>query len=111
MKYSSKLFIFGILISFLMPLVEEISFSRFEFGNILESLFNYAPHFWKLGYSVLLIFILPSVIIPKLQKLFVENHFKWYSFLAGNSFGFALIEIITFSLPVETFNLNSQDLF
>lgn len=106
MSYSPKLFVFGILISFLIPILEEVSFSRFEYGHILVSLFDYAPHFWKLGYSILLIFVLPAVIIPKLQKLFVEKHFKLYSFLAGNSFGFALIVLITFLLLDKDFNLN-----
>jgi len=98
MSYSTRLFVFGILISFLVPVIEEISLQN-EPRSILEILFSYTPHFWKLGYSVLLVFILPVMIIPKLRKLFVENHFKWYSFLAGNSFGFSIIEIITFSLP------------
>jgi len=104
MSYSTRLFIFGIVISFLIPIIEELSLYKLENSNdILASLFSYTPHFWKLGYSILLVFVLPIVIIPKLKKLFVENHFKWYSFLAGNSFGFSIIEIITFSLPVQTF--------
>jgi hypothetical protein len=101
MSYSTRLFIFGILISFLVPVIEEMSLQN-ESNSILDILFSYTPHFWKLGYSVLLVFILPVMIIPKLQKLFVENHFKWYSFLAGNSFGFGIIEIITFSLSAQT---------
>lgn len=104
MNYSIKLFIIGILISVLIPIIEEISFYRLEDpSRILASLFSYTPHFWKLGYSALLVFILPAVIIPKLQKLFIEKHFKLYSFLAGNTFGFAIIEVITFSLPPQTF--------
>ena len=105
MSYSTQLFAIGILISFLIPIIEEIGLSGLEEipSSILASLFSYAPHFWKLGYSVLLVFVLPAVIIPKFRNLFVEKHFKWYSFLSGNTFGFTIIEIITFSLPAQTF--------
>jgi hypothetical protein len=105
MQYSVKLFLIGIIISIVIPIIEEISLNgSVNPSRIASSLFSYVPHFWKFGYSVLLIFILPALIIPKLQKQFVEKHYKLYSFLAGNTFGFAIIEVITFSLPVQTFS-------
>ena len=104
MPYSVKLFLIGIIISIIIPIIEEISLDgSVDFSKIAAGLFSYVPHFWKLGYSALLVFILPSLIIPKFQKYFVEKHYKVYSFLAGNTFGFAMIEVITFSLPVQTF--------
>lgn len=104
MPYSVKLFLIGIIISITIPIIEEISLDgSIDLNKIAYSLFSYVPHFWKLGYSTLLVFILPTLIIPKLKKHIVENHYKVYSFLAGNTFGFALIEVITFSLPAHTF--------
>ena len=103
MPYSVKLFLIGIIVSIIIPIIEEISLNgTIDFSKIAASLFSYVPHFWKLGYSALLVFILPSLIIPKFQKHVVEKY-KVYSFLAGNTFGFAMIEVITFSLPVQTF--------
>jgi hypothetical protein len=104
MPYSIKLFLVGIIISVIIPIIEEISLDgSVDPSKIASGLFSYVPHFWKLGYSALLVFILPTLIIPKFQKQVVEKHYKVYSFLAGNTFGFALIEVITFSLPVQTF--------
>ena len=85
--------------------MEEISLNgSVDSYRIMSGLFSYAPHFWKFGYSVLLVFVLPALIIPKLQKHVVKKHYQLYSFLAGNTFGFAMIEVITFSLPVQTFS-------
>lgn len=105
MNYSVKLFLFGLLISVLMPILEEEIIAGFdiEFNIIMENIFSFAPHFWKLGYSALLVFILPSLLIPKLKKYLVEKHSKTYSFLTGNTFGYALIEIISFSLSPLVF--------
>lgn len=104
MSYSAKLFILGTIISFIIPIIEEISLDgTADLDTVASGLFSYVPHFWKLGYSALLVFILPTLIIPKFQKHVVEKHYKVYSFLAGNTFGFAMIEVITFSLPVQTF--------
>ena len=104
MPYSVKLFLIGIIISVIIPIIEEMILDgSIDPSKIASGLFSYVPHFWKLGYSVLLVFILPVLIIPKFQKHVVEKHYKVYSFLAGNTFGFAMIEVITFSLPVQTF--------
>ena len=102
MNYSIKLFLFGLLISVLLPILEEEILAGFaiDLDSILENVFSFAPHFWKLGYSALLVFILPSLLIPKLKKYLVEKHSKTYSFLTGNTFGYAIIEIIAFSLSL-----------
>lgn len=104
MSYSIKLFVIGIIISVIIPIIEEISLDgAIDTSKIASTLFSYVPHFWKLGYSILLVFILPTLIIPKFQKYVVEKYYKMYSFLTGNTFGFAMIEVITFSLPAQTF--------
>lgn len=63
MIYFVRLFVVGLLISFLLPILEEeiiVGFSE-DFSVVLNNMFSYVPHFWKLGYSVLLTFILPSL--------------------------------------------------
>lgn len=97
MNYSSSLFVFGIIVSVLVPILEEIIlFGSTDFNVILLWIFSFTPHFWKLGYSVLVVLILPCIIIPTVRKRFVENHMDLYSFLSGNTMGFAILEIGTF---------------
>jgi hypothetical protein len=105
MNYSVMLFLFGLLISVLLPILEEEIIAGFnvDLNIVIENMFSLAPHVWKLGYSALLVFILPSMLIPKLKKQLVEKHSKTYSFLTGNTFGYAIIEIISFSLSTLSF--------
>jgi len=105
MNYSVKLFLSGLLISVLLPMIEEEIIAGFDedLNRVIENMLSFTPHYWKLGYSVLLAFILPSLLIPKLKKHLVEKHSKTYSFLIGNTFGYAIIEIITFSLSPLAF--------
>lgn len=105
MNYSTPLFVFGIIVSALVPVLEEVVlFGSIDFNVILEWIFSFTPHFWKLGYSILVVVIMPCVIIPSIRKRFVENHMKLYSFLSGNTMGFAMLEIGTFVFSWENFN-------
>ena len=106
MNKNYTLFIIGILTAIPIPIIDNLDEidepeELEEFGeHPIESYIHFVKSgakVWEFGYMIVLAITLPIRIIPSLQTRIPPRGLLLLNFVTGQSFGFVIIRIITFS--------------
>ena len=101
MNKTYTFFIIGILTAIPIPIIDNLD--EIDESEELEEFESYI-HFvksgakiWEFGYMIVLAITLPIRIIPSFQTRIPPRGLLLLNFVTGQSFGFVIIRIITFS--------------
>jgi len=98
MKKTYSLFIIGFILAIPIPLIDDL-FGLEEFSknpSYVEAV-KTGTNVWMFSYLVILAIIIPMRTISSFYKRLSERQLLALSFVAGQSFGFVIIRLITFS--------------
>jgi len=98
MKKTYSIFIIGFILAFPIPLIDDL-LGLEEFSKIpsyLEAV-KTGANVWIFSYLVILAVIIPIRLIPSLNIRLSHNQILALNFVSGQSLGFIIIRLITFS--------------
>ena len=98
MNRTHLIFIVGILLAFPIPLIDDLlDIEEFYKNPTYLTAIQTGANVWLFSYLIILAVIIPIRMIPTLNTRLSKNQLLALNFMSGQSFGFVVIRLLTFS--------------
>ena len=98
MRRTYSIFVIGAILSFPIPLIDDlIDPEEFSKNPTYLTAIQTGANVWVFSYLIILAAIILIRMIPTLNTRLSKNQILALSFVSGQSFGFVVIRILTFS--------------
>jgi hypothetical protein len=98
MNKTYLIFIVGILLAFPIPLIDDLfDIEEFYKNPTYLTAIQTGANVWLFSYLIILAVIIPIRMIPTLNTRLSKNQLLALNFMSGQSFGFVVIRLLTFS--------------
>ena len=98
MNKTYLIFIVGILLAFPIPLIDDlVDPEEFSKNPTYLTAIQTGANVWLFSYLIILAVIIPIRMIPTLNTRLSKNQILALNFMSGQSFGFVVIRLLTFS--------------
>ncbi len=98
MKKNYSIFVIGAILAFPIPLIDDlIDIEEFSKNPTYLTAIQTGANVWLFSYFIILAVIIPIRMIPTLNTRLSKNQLLALSFVSGQSFGFVVIRLLTFS--------------
>jgi len=98
MSKTYLIFVVGAILAFPIPLIDDLIYPG-EFYKTPTYLVavQTGANAWVFGYLIILAVTIPMRLIPSLNTRLSKNQLLALNFMSGQSFGFIIIRLLTFS--------------
>ena len=98
MKRTYSIFVIGAILAFPIPLIDDlIDPEEFSKNPTYLTAIQTGANVWVFSYLIILAAIILIRMIPTLNTRLSKNQLLALSFVSGQSFGFVVIRLLTFS--------------
>ncbi len=98
MNRTYSIFVIGAILAFPIPLIDDLLDSEeFSKNPTYLTAIQTGANVWLFSYLIILAVVILIRIIPSLNTRLSKNQLLALNFLSGQSFGFVIIRLLTFS--------------
>ncbi len=98
MKKNYSIFVIGAILAFPIPLIDDLLDSEeFSKNPTYLTAIQTGANVWLFSYLIILAVVILIRIIPSLNTRLSKNQLLALNFMSGQSFGFVVIRLLTFS--------------